>query len=68
MRTYSGMGESVIVIVDYGHWKSDVLRICPLGLLLHLNWLSLNTQKYIIQTKMGHTQIKMSAFKYFNTL
>ena len=30
VRTYSRMGESVIVIVDDGNGKSNVLRIFPL--------------------------------------
>lgn len=40
------MGERVGVVIDDGDGKADILRICPVGLQLHLNWLGLNSQKH----------------------
>lgn len=59
MGTYTGMSERVTLIVDYGDGKSDVLRMGPLRLQLHLTWLSLYSQKY---TK--HAKSDIQTFKW----
>lgn len=55
------MGECVSVIVDYGYGESDVLRIVPLRLQLHLNRLDLYSQKYTQLSKMPRP---VSTFKH----
>lgn len=46
VRTYTWMSKRVSVAVYYWCGKCDVLRICPLWLLLHLRQLSLYSQEY----------------------
>lgn len=59
------MSERVNVTVDYGDGKSDVLRIGPLGLLLHASRLGLISQKHTKHAKKTrHSHTKMSTFKH----